>query len=80
MKTISDLDKQSLRNYVKLINEDQGKVKIKISFNISSVDDCEYLMFNVNGKNIIRFTLDEAISFLDGLMTALDACFLDQIS
>ena len=80
MKYIDELDKQSLKDYVKLINEDQGKVKISVSFKLSSVDDNEYCAFTVNGKLTIRHTLDEAISFLDGIMVACDAFFLDSIS
>lgn len=80
MKTIDNLEKQSLKDYVKLINEDQGKVKISLSFKISQVDDNEYCAFVINGKLTIRHTPDEAISFLDGIMVACDAFFLDSIS
>jgi len=80
MKTIGPLDKQSLHDYVKLINEDQGKIKISLSFKISAADNNEYCAFIINGKLTIKHSLDEAISFLDGIMVASDAFFIDQIS
>lgn len=76
MKIIDNLDKESLKDYVKLINEDQGKVEINLSFKISQVDDNEYCAFVINKKLTIKHSLDEAISFLDGIMVALDTIFL----
>lgn len=71
-KTIDPLDKQSLRDYVELINKDQEEVNIGLSFKISQADDNEYCAFIINGKLNIKHSLDEAISFLDGILLTLD--------
>lgn len=72
MKKIDDLDKKSLLDYVDMINKDQGELKISLSYKISQADENEYCAFIINGKLCIKHSLDEAISFLDGILIALD--------
>ena len=80
MKTIHELDKQSLQDYVKLINEDQGKIKITLSFKQLAADKDECCHFTINGKLRIVDEFNEAVSFLDGIMVACDEIFIDSIS
>lgn len=64
-------DKEAIREYVNRICSIQEAIFIMVKFKY--VESNERCYFLVNGKGILKDSLDEAICFLDGLWLACEA-------
>ena len=63
-------DKEAIRSYVNRICAIQEAIFIMVSF--KKIEGYERCYFNINGKGILKDSLDEAICFLDGIWLACE--------
>lgn len=76
METIHKDYKKGLCAYATRIEANNPGIDIRISFKIIGPTGAENCQFYINGKVVIKDTIEEAICFLDGISIALDAIAL----